>query len=221
MLVEREATHRAIALSRTGRRADPDRARLRPRGGRADPLGARARPDGLRRDLPAVPVPHRRGPRHRRQLPGRALRLQPAAARQGQPGGDLGRPERRPVHGLLARTTRPSRYDGPEGKKPGGEEVPFRHIPNGIPGLETRLPLLYSEGVLGGRMTLEPLRRAHLHQSGQGLRPAPAQGHDRDRQRRRPGDLGRARVRAEQRAAAPRRRLHALRRHDAAGLARR
>ena len=30
----------------------------------------------------------------------------------------------------------------------------FRHIPNGIPGLETRLPLLYSEGVLGGRMTL-------------------------------------------------------------------
>ena len=31
---------------------------------------------------------------------------------------------------------------------------PFRHIPNGIPGIETRLPLLYSEGVLGGRMTL-------------------------------------------------------------------
>jgi dihydropyrimidinase len=32
--------------------------------------------------------------------------------------------------------------------------VSFRHIPNGIPGLETRLPLLYSEGVLGGRLTL-------------------------------------------------------------------
>ncbi|MCO5118416.1 MAG: dihydropyrimidinase [Burkholderiaceae bacterium] len=49
----------------------------------------------------------------------------------------------------------PFRYDAPEGKKPGGEEVAFRHIPNGIPGLETRLPLLYSEGVLGGRITLE------------------------------------------------------------------
>jgi dihydropyrimidinase len=48
----------------------------------------------------------------------------------------------------------PFNYDAPEGKKPGGEEAPFRHIPNGIPGLETRLPLLYSEGVLGGRITL-------------------------------------------------------------------
>ncbi len=48
----------------------------------------------------------------------------------------------------------PFKYDAPEGKKPGGEEVAFRHIPNGIPGLETRLPLLYSEGVLGGRITL-------------------------------------------------------------------
>jgi dihydropyrimidinase len=48
----------------------------------------------------------------------------------------------------------PFRYDAPEGKKPGGEQVAFRHIPNGIPGLETRLPLLYSEGVLGGRITL-------------------------------------------------------------------
>jgi len=49
----------------------------------------------------------------------------------------------------------PFRYDAPEGKKPLGKEVAFRHIPNGIPGLETRLPLLYSEGVLGGRITLQ------------------------------------------------------------------
>ena len=48
----------------------------------------------------------------------------------------------------------PFRYDDPEGKKPGGEEVAFRHIPNGIPGLETRLPLLYSEGVLAGRISV-------------------------------------------------------------------
>lgn len=48
----------------------------------------------------------------------------------------------------------PFKFDAPEGKKPDGREVAFRHIPNGIPGLETRLPLLYSEGVLGGRITL-------------------------------------------------------------------
>ena len=48
----------------------------------------------------------------------------------------------------------PFRYDAPEGKKPGGQEVPFRHIPNGIPGLETRMPLLYSQGVLEGRISL-------------------------------------------------------------------
>lgn len=49
----------------------------------------------------------------------------------------------------------PFNVEGAGGKKPHGEEVAFRHIPNGIPGIETRLPLLYSEGVLGGRITLE------------------------------------------------------------------
>jgi len=49
----------------------------------------------------------------------------------------------------------PFRIDGTEGKKPNGEEVAFQHIPNGIPGIETRMPLLYSEGVLGGRITLQ------------------------------------------------------------------
>jgi dihydropyrimidinase len=48
----------------------------------------------------------------------------------------------------------PFRFDDPQGKKPGGREVPFQHIPNGIPGLETRLPLLFSEGVRRGRITL-------------------------------------------------------------------
>ena len=44
----------------------------------------------------------------------------------------------------------PFSYDDPRGKKPGGKEVPFQYIPNGIPGLETRLPLLFSEGVQKG-----------------------------------------------------------------------
>lgn len=48
----------------------------------------------------------------------------------------------------------PFSYDDPTGKKPAGEEVSFEQIPNGIPGLETRLPLLYTEGVLNGRMSI-------------------------------------------------------------------
>lgn len=48
----------------------------------------------------------------------------------------------------------PFSFDNDSGKKPGGEEVAFPYIPNGIPGLETRLPLLYSEGVLTGRISI-------------------------------------------------------------------
>ncbi len=48
----------------------------------------------------------------------------------------------------------PFRYEDPHGKKLGGKEVAFPYIPNGIPGLETRLPLLFSEGVLKGRIAL-------------------------------------------------------------------
>jgi dihydropyrimidinase len=47
----------------------------------------------------------------------------------------------------------PFNFDSPEGKKPGGVEVPFACIPNGIPGLATRLPLLFSAGVIDGRIT--------------------------------------------------------------------
>lgn len=46
----------------------------------------------------------------------------------------------------------PFRYEDPHGKKLGGQEVAFPYIPNGIPGLETRLPLLFCEGVLKHRI---------------------------------------------------------------------
>lgn len=48
----------------------------------------------------------------------------------------------------------PFRYDDDKGKKAAGEAAPFQYIPNGIPGIETRLPLLFSEGVLGGRIDI-------------------------------------------------------------------
>ncbi len=46
------------------------------------------------------------------------------------------------------------RFDDPEGKKRHGLDAPFRKVPNGLPGVETRLPLLFSEGVNKGRIDL-------------------------------------------------------------------
>jgi dihydropyrimidinase len=49
----------------------------------------------------------------------------------------------------------PFRYDDEKGKRtPRGRES-FRYVPNGIPGIETRLPILFSEGVAKGRITLQ------------------------------------------------------------------
>jgi dihydropyrimidinase len=47
----------------------------------------------------------------------------------------------------------PFSFNDPEGKKLGGVEQPFPRIPNGIPGIETRLPLLF-DGIHRGRLSL-------------------------------------------------------------------
>jgi len=43
---------------------------------------------------------------------------------------------------------------GSDGKRVAGEDASFDRIPNGIPGVETRLPLLMSEGVMTGRIDI-------------------------------------------------------------------
>lgn len=48
----------------------------------------------------------------------------------------------------------PFRYDDPAGKLNAKGRQSFRHVPNGIPGVETRLPILFSEGVMKGRIDL-------------------------------------------------------------------
>ncbi|MFT6092056.1 MAG: dihydropyrimidinase [Sulfitobacter sp.] len=49
----------------------------------------------------------------------------------------------------------PFRYDDREGKKhPEGIKT-FKYVPNGIPGVETSLPILFSEGVSKGRIDLQ------------------------------------------------------------------
>lgn len=47
----------------------------------------------------------------------------------------------------------PYRFDG-EGKLKAGRGASFRKVANGVPGIETRLPILFSEGVVKGRIDL-------------------------------------------------------------------
>jgi dihydropyrimidinase len=59
---------------------------------------------------------------------------------------------RRGVIDVVSSDHSPSRYDDPKGKKIAGESAPFTKIPNGIPGLAARLPILFTEGVARGRI---------------------------------------------------------------------
>lgn len=55
---------------------------------------------------------------------------------------------------LLSSDHAPYRYDE-SGKLPAGDATTFKQIANGLPGLEVRMPLLFSEGVRRGRLTLQ------------------------------------------------------------------
>ena len=68
-------------------------------------------------------------------------------------------------------------FNWPEQKGINGRD--FQVVPNGGPGIENRLHMLHEFGVRTGRITIEPLRRADLHERRQALRALPAQGHDR------------------------------------------
>ncbi|HSE79718.1 MAG TPA: dihydropyrimidinase [Alphaproteobacteria bacterium] len=48
----------------------------------------------------------------------------------------------------------PFRYADRRGKMLRGEGAAFNHVPNGIPGVETRVPILFSEGVTKGRISM-------------------------------------------------------------------
>ena len=66
-------------------------------------------------------------------------------------------------------------YGGPRGKRSAGDDVPFSAIPNGVPGLAARLPLLWSLGVATGEISAsdfvrltatQPARLFGLHAKG-------------------------------------------------------
>jgi dihydropyrimidinase len=55
---------------------------------------------------------------------------------------------------VLSSDHAPFAYAGPGGKQSKGTNAPFSEVPNGIPGLETRMPLLMSYGVMDERIDI-------------------------------------------------------------------
>jgi dihydropyrimidinase len=55
--------------------------------------------------------------------------------------------------GLYSSDHAPYRFDE-TGKLPRGEATTFKEMANGVPGIELRMPLLFSEGVMQGRITI-------------------------------------------------------------------
>jgi dihydropyrimidinase len=155
-VVEREATHRAIALAElTGARV----MLVHVSSAQAMEQVAWARDRGL----PAM------GETCPQYLIDQADRLydhgwEPAKVMCSPPprGGDnaerLWAGVARGTFQLLSSDHCPYRFDGKDGKRSGqgsgaSGRPDFRHVPPGVPGLETRLPLLYGEGVLKGRIS--------------------------------------------------------------------
>lgn len=155
--VEREATHRAITLSElTGARvmlvhvsAAEAMAQVEWARDRGLPVMAETCPQYLIDAAARLREPGWEGAKHICSPPPR--------------GGDnaerLWSGVTRGSFRLLSSDHCPYRFEGSDGKRSGGgsggEHPHFRHVPPGVPGLETRLPLLFHEGVTGGRLGAE------------------------------------------------------------------
>ena len=189
--------HPADRHGRADRPADHDLPRLDRRGRRGDPRGARAGAEGVRRDLPAISLPHRRRPRQA----GRWKAPNGCAARRARRAADQEALWQALALGDLQTVSSdhaPYRFDE-TGKLRAGPNPHFKQIANGMPGLEVRLPLMFDAMVSQGPPGAREVRRADRDGPGEDLRSASAQGHDRDRRRRRHRDLGSRRARSRSR----------------------
>ena len=151
--VEREATHRTITLAEW---VDVPIPLMHVPAAEAVAQIRWVRGNGAQcasRDLPAIPLSHPGRPGVA-ELPQRALRVQPATARQGQPTGDLGRPGRSAVQRVFIRS-RAVQLRRRLGQASGRQGAGLPLHPDGVPGIETRMALLFSEGVRVGRMPIK------------------------------------------------------------------
>jgi dihydropyrimidinase len=151
-VVEREATHRAISLSEVAGvpilivhvSASDAMKQIRWAQGRGLPIYAETCPQYLFLSEEDLARPGFEGAKCLCSPPPRDKDNQ-AAIWQGLRGG---------VFQIFSSDHAPTRYNDPRGKKIRGEHASFRYIPNGVPGIETRLPLLFSAGVTDGRLGL-------------------------------------------------------------------
>jgi dihydropyrimidinase len=157
MVVEREATHRAIALSElldtpilivhvSGREAVEQIHWAR---GRGLPIYAETCPQYLflsAEDLGIQPGEPTHGMRCICSPPPRDKGNQEAIW-SGLANG---------LFTIVSSDHAPFVYHQPgEGKRLHGDAAAFNQVPNGVPGVETRMPLLLGEGVLGGRIDMQ------------------------------------------------------------------
>ncbi|POF33601.1 dihydropyrimidinase [Roseibium marinum] len=148
--VEREATHRAISLAEiagvplvvvhvSNREAMEEIARARARGLK---IYGETCPQYLVLTAEDLDIPH--GAKNVCSPPPRDQASQVACWEGIEQG----------IFSVFSSDHCPFRYEDTAGKKHPGGEKSFRWIPNGIPGVETRLPILFSEGVGKGRIDL-------------------------------------------------------------------
>jgi dihydropyrimidinase len=150
-LAETEASHRAIALSRlidvpvlivhvSGAETVQTLRTARARGER---IYAETCPQYLFLTAADIDLPGVEGAKYCCSPPPRDAASQQALW-DGLKDGTLG---------LFSSDHAPYRFDT-SGKLPHGDKTTFKEMANGVPGIELRLPLLFSEGVLAERITI-------------------------------------------------------------------
>ena len=103
------------------------------------------------------------------RLRGREVRDEPAAARRRQRRSSSG--AACACNDLQVVSTDHCPFCMKEQKELGQDD--FSKIPNGMPGIETRMSLVCDGGVRDGPHLAQPLRRAHVDVAGEDLRPLP------------------------------------------------
>ncbi len=188
-VAEAEATNRAISLARL---VDAPLLIVHMSEIEAIETLRQAQKKGLkisRRDLPAI---YRRSRRRHGQARRRGrdvvLHSPPPRDSEAQEAVWAALKDRQPSR-PSRRTMRPTSSTR-RARSPRATRPTFKEMANGVPGLEIRLPILFSEGVQKGRITLQQFVALTSAQPRQALRPLSAQGHDRRGLRRRLRDLG-------------------------------
>ena len=153
-LVEREAAHRAISH---GELIDTPIMIVHVSGREAMEQirwAQLARPKSLRRNLHAIHIAHRRRPQ-RPQHGRKRQQIRLFAPPRDRASWDaIWEGIRTGVFQTFSSDHCPFYYEGGNGKLNPKARTSFRWVPNGIPGVEVRLPILYSKGVNEGRITV-------------------------------------------------------------------